>query len=107
MAGLSGERSSLNNMYVLLSIKLNNVGTWWSSSMLFPKKNCYTGSTQVSHFSCVSSKLSIFQRFQSSYCVKVRAGAKKDYQITRFVKLLCSLIKHFPGDCKNCYKKGL
>ena len=93
------------------------------------------------------------KRFQSSYCTKVRTGAKKkkdgrgiereggrgnaclqtrwfwktpldisrfgslenwqqvlrkDYPwITRFVKLLCSLIELVPGDCKNCNKKGL
>ena len=28
-------------------------------------------------------------------------------RIDRFVKLLCSLIEHVPGDCKNCNKKGL
>ena len=38
MAGLSGERRSLNNVYVLLPIKLIIDGTWRSSSMLFAKK---------------------------------------------------------------------
>ena len=28
-------------------------------------------------------------------------------RIDRFLKLLCSLIEHIPGDCKNCNKKGL
>ena len=42
---LSGERTSLNDVYVLFLIKLNKVGTLRSSSMLFAKKNCSTRST--------------------------------------------------------------
>ena len=41
VAGLSGERRSLNNVYVLLPIKLNIGGTWRSSSMLFAKKKLF------------------------------------------------------------------
>ena len=38
------ERRSLSNVYVLLPIKLNKVGTWLSSSIMFTKKNCCTRS---------------------------------------------------------------
>ena len=43
-------------MYVLPPIKLSKVGTWWSSSMFFAM-SLHKG---ISHFSCVSSELSIF-----------------------------------------------
>ena len=42
VAGVSGVRRSLNNVYVLPPIKLNKAGTGWSSSMLFAKKTCIT-----------------------------------------------------------------
>ena len=41
-------------------------------------------------------------------CKLTACQNRTDYPwITRFVKLRCSLIKHVPGNCKNCNKKGL